>query len=70
MASFQGVHVNDVHHSVAMACIALIPPILVFVVAQRSSCAASRPAAGGPDVPFRRPMLPIANADARAPATA
>jgi len=36
MATFQGVHVNDVHLSVAMACIALIPPILVFVVAQRA----------------------------------
>jgi multiple sugar transport system permease protein len=35
MATFQGVHVNDVHLSVAMACIALIPPIIVFVVAQR-----------------------------------
>jgi len=35
MATFQGVHVNDVHLSVAMACIALIPPIVVFVVAQR-----------------------------------
>jgi len=35
MATFQGVHVNDVHLSVAMACIALVPPILVFVVAQR-----------------------------------
>ena len=27
MASFQGVHVNDVHFSVAMALIALVPPI-------------------------------------------
>jgi len=36
MATFQGVHVNDVHLSVAMACIALVPPILVFVVAQRA----------------------------------
>jgi multiple sugar transport system permease protein len=35
MATFQGVHVNDVHLSVAMACLALIPPIIVFVVAQR-----------------------------------
>ena len=35
MATFQGVHVNDVHLSVVMACIALVPPILVFVVAQR-----------------------------------
>jgi ABC-type glycerol-3-phosphate transport system permease component len=36
MATFQGVHVNDVHLSVAMALIALIPPILVFVIAQRA----------------------------------
>jgi ABC-type glycerol-3-phosphate transport system permease component len=35
MATFQGVHVNDVHYTVAMALIALIPPILIFVVAQR-----------------------------------
>jgi multiple sugar transport system permease protein len=35
MATFQGVHVNEVHLSVAMACIALIPPIVVFVIAQR-----------------------------------
>lgn len=35
MATFQGVHVNDVHLAVAMACIALIPPIIVFIAAQR-----------------------------------
>jgi multiple sugar transport system permease protein len=35
MASFQGVHVNDVHYSVAMALIALVPPVLIFVVAER-----------------------------------
>ena len=35
MATFQGVHVNDVHYSVAMALIALVPPILVFILAQR-----------------------------------
>ena len=35
MATFQGVHVNDVHLAVAMALIALVPPILVFIVAQR-----------------------------------
>jgi multiple sugar transport system permease protein len=35
MATFHGVHVNDVHLAVAMACIALIPPIVVFVAAQR-----------------------------------
>ena len=35
MATFQGVHVNDVHYSVAMALIALVPPIVVFVLAQR-----------------------------------
>ena len=36
LASFQGTYVNQVHHSIAMACIALIPPVLVFVVAQRA----------------------------------
>ena len=35
MATFQGIHVNAVHHSVAVALIALIPPLVVFVVAQR-----------------------------------
>jgi multiple sugar transport system permease protein len=35
MATFQGVFVNEVHYSVAMALIALIPPILIFVIAQR-----------------------------------
>jgi multiple sugar transport system permease protein len=35
MASFQGVHVNDVHYSVAMALIALIPPVVIFIVAER-----------------------------------
>ena len=34
MATFQGVHVDDVHLAVAMACIALIPPIIVFIAAQ------------------------------------
>lgn len=35
MATFQGMFVNDLHFSVAMALIALVPPILVFVAAQR-----------------------------------
>ena len=35
MATFQGVHVNDVHYSVAIALLALIPPMLIFIVAQR-----------------------------------
>lgn len=35
LATFEGVHVNQVHDSIAMALIALIPPLLVFVVAQR-----------------------------------
>lgn len=36
LATFQGVHVNEVHHSLAMALLALIPPIAVFLVAQRA----------------------------------
>jgi multiple sugar transport system permease protein len=35
MATFQGVFVNELHYSVAMALVALIPPILVFAAAQR-----------------------------------
>jgi multiple sugar transport system permease protein len=35
MATFQGVHVNDVHYAVAMALIALVPPVLIFIGAQR-----------------------------------
>jgi multiple sugar transport system permease protein len=35
MATFQGVYVNEVHYSVAMALIALVPPVVIFVVAQR-----------------------------------
>lgn len=35
MATFQGIYVNDVHYSVAMALIALVPPILIFAAAQR-----------------------------------
>jgi multiple sugar transport system permease protein len=35
LATFQGVHVNEVHHSLAMALLALVPPIAVFLVAQR-----------------------------------
>jgi multiple sugar transport system permease protein len=35
IASFQGTYVNDVHLAVAAAAIALIPPLLVFVLAQR-----------------------------------
>ena len=36
IASFQGVYVNDLHYSVALALLALIPPVAVFLVAQRS----------------------------------
>jgi multiple sugar transport system permease protein len=36
LASFQGTYVNQVHHSIAMAFIALIPPVVVFVIAQRA----------------------------------
>lgn len=35
MATFQGVFVNELHFSVAMALIALVPPVLIFVIAQR-----------------------------------
>jgi multiple sugar transport system permease protein len=35
LATFQGVNVNDVHFTVALALLALIPPIAIFVVAQR-----------------------------------
>ena len=35
MASFQGIHVNDVHFTIAMALIALVPPMITFIVAQR-----------------------------------
>jgi multiple sugar transport system permease protein len=35
MATLEGVYVNQLHYSVAMALIVLIPPILVFVLAQR-----------------------------------
>lgn len=35
LAAFQGTYVNQVHHSIAMAFIALIPPVVVFVAAQR-----------------------------------
>jgi multiple sugar transport system permease protein len=36
IASFQGVYVNDLHYSVALALLALVPPVAVFIVAQRS----------------------------------
>ena len=36
LASFQGTYVNQVHHSIALALLALIPPIAVFLVAQRT----------------------------------
>ncbi len=36
IASFQGVYVNDLHFSVALALLALVPPVAVFLVAQRS----------------------------------
>ena len=35
IASFQGTYVNDVHLAVAAAAIALIPPLVVFLIAQR-----------------------------------
>jgi len=35
MATFQGVYVNEVHYAVAAALIALVPPVLVFVLAHR-----------------------------------
>jgi multiple sugar transport system permease protein len=36
IASFQGVYVNDLHFSVALALLALVPPVAVFFIAQRS----------------------------------
>ncbi len=35
MAAFQGIYYNQLHYPVALALIALVPPVLVFVVAQR-----------------------------------
>ena len=35
LASFQGIHVNEVHHAIALAMIALVPPIVVFGFAHR-----------------------------------
>ena len=35
LATFQGVHVNQLHDALALALIALIPPVLIFLVAQR-----------------------------------
>lgn len=35
MAAFQGLYLNEVHYSVAMAMIALVPPMLIFALAQR-----------------------------------
>ena len=35
MASLESVYSNQLHHSVAIALIALVPPVLVFIVAQR-----------------------------------
>ena len=35
LSSFQGLYVNQVHHSVALAALALIPPVVLFVLAQR-----------------------------------
>lgn len=35
LASFQGLYVNQVHHSIALAALALIPPVAVFLLAQR-----------------------------------
>jgi multiple sugar transport system permease protein len=36
LATFQGIYANQLHHSVAMALVALVPPVVVFAVAQRS----------------------------------
>ena len=35
MAAFQGIYYNQLHYPVALALVALVPPVLVFVVAQR-----------------------------------
>jgi ABC-type glycerol-3-phosphate transport system permease component len=35
LASFSGIHVNEVHHSLAFALLALAPPVIVFLGAQR-----------------------------------
>jgi ABC-type glycerol-3-phosphate transport system permease component len=35
LASFQGLYVNQVHHSVTLAAFALVPPVVLFVLAQR-----------------------------------
>jgi multiple sugar transport system permease protein len=35
LASFAGIHVNEVHHALALALIALVPPVVVVAVAQR-----------------------------------
>jgi multiple sugar transport system permease protein len=35
LATFQGVHVNQLHDALALALIALIPPVAIFLVAQR-----------------------------------
>ena len=35
LASFQGLYMNQVHHSVTLAALALVPPVVVFVLAQR-----------------------------------
>ena len=61
MATFQGVHVNDVHYSVAMALIALVPPIVVFILAQRFLVARRRGRrVAGVTMPIRRSgELPI-----------
>lgn len=35
LASFQGLYVNQVHHSIALAALALVPPVVLFLLAQR-----------------------------------
>jgi multiple sugar transport system permease protein len=35
MATLEGIYVHEPLHSVAMALIALVPPIIVFFIAQR-----------------------------------
>lgn len=34
LASFQGLYVNQVHHTVALAALALVPPVVLFLLAQ------------------------------------
>ncbi|HXG26960.1 MAG TPA: carbohydrate ABC transporter permease [Candidatus Binatia bacterium] len=35
LASFQGLYVNQLHHTIALAGLALVPPVVLFLLAQR-----------------------------------